>query len=155
MNHITRSLSMAEELRVVDEETALHILLAAPNAELRRLMAFVLRREGHAVVAVKDGGELLEALAHGLIDRGHPPFDVIICDQELPGIPGLSVLAGLRARDRSTAFILITEDGAVQSNAQRLGAVALDRPVTVDGIREAIFRTSRISDGSADLRAAS
>jgi CheY-like chemotaxis protein len=155
MNRNAHSLSMAEELRLVDEETALHVLLAEPNAELRRLMAFVLRREGHAVVTVKDGSQLLEALARGLIDRGHRPFDLIICNQKVPGIPGLSVLAGLRARDRTTGFILITEDTVVQSNAQRLGAVVLDRPLTVDGIRGAIFRTGRLSPALPDLRAVS
>ena len=151
MNRVAQSPLVAEELPVVDEETALHILLAEPNAELRRLMTFVLQHEGHSVVATKDGGELLEALARGLIDRGCRPFDLIICNHAIPGIPGLSVLAGLRARDRSTAFIMLTDNTTVQLHAERLGAVILDGPLTVDSIRDAIFQTGQLARSALGL----
>ena len=52
------------------------------------------------------------------------------------------MLAGLRARDRATPFVLITEDTLVQERARRLGAAILDHPFNVRAIREAIRRSS-------------
>jgi len=54
--------SVARELRLIEQETSLRILLAEDDAEMRRLLALVLRRDGHQVVEARDGGELLEAL---------------------------------------------------------------------------------------------
>ena len=92
----------------------------------------------HEVVAVKDGGELLDALAETWMDPAQPPFDLIVAEQTLPGLPGLLALAGLRSHDRTTSFILITRDTAVAARAQRLGAVVLDHPFNVGAIRGAI-----------------
>jgi FixJ family two-component response regulator len=54
------------------------------------------------------------------------------------------VLAGLRVRDRATPFILMTGDADVRSKAGRLGAVVLDRPLTVTTLRGAIRRTADV-----------
>jgi CheY-like chemotaxis protein len=153
MNHIAVSPSMNIELRIVEEERSLRILLAEDNPELRRLLAFILRREGHEVVAVADGAELLEALAATLVEVGRPCFDLVICEHGIHGIPGLSVLAGLRARDRATAFILITGDTDVQTQARRLGAVTLAGPLTVGAIRGAIHQTADVVRALPGLRA--
>ncbi|HEY4188739.1 MAG TPA: response regulator [Polyangia bacterium] len=135
------SAALAHELRLVEEERSLRILLAEDNHELRRLLSFVLRREGHEVVEAHDGSELLEALAFSIVEGDGQNFDAVICEQSLPGIPGLSVLAGLRARDRAMPFILITANPEVQGQARRLGAVVLDRPLTVGAIRHAVQQT--------------
>ena len=115
----------------------LRILLADGDRALRQLIAFVLRNEGHEVVEASDGSELLEAIAALVID-GARPFDVIISAQAIPGIPGVSVLAGLRSRGRRTPFVLMTGNPVVQGQARRLGAVILDRPFDADAIRSAI-----------------
>ena len=60
-----------------------------------------------------DGSELLEAIAALVID-GARPFDVIISAQAIPGIPGVSVLAGLRSRGRRTPFVLMTGNPVVK-----------------------------------------
>jgi two-component system cell cycle sensor histidine kinase/response regulator CckA len=134
---------LTHELRLVEEERSLRILLAEDNHELRRLLSFVLRREGHEVVEAHDGSELLEALAVSIVEGTGQGFDVVICEQSLPGIPGLSVLAGLRARDRVLPFILITSNPEVQGQARRLDAVVLDRPLTVGAIRQAVRQTEQ------------
>ena len=46
----------------------LRILVAEDNGTLRRLLALVLRRDGHDVVEACDAGELLEALASSWIE---------------------------------------------------------------------------------------
>jgi CheY-like chemotaxis protein len=115
----------------------LRILLAESDRELRQLIAFVLRNEGHDVLEAADGSELLEAIA-ALVIEGARPFDVIVSAQTIPGIPGVSVLAGLRSRGRRTPFVLMTGNPMVQAQAKRLGAIALDRPFDAAAIRNAI-----------------
>lgn len=114
--------ALAHEILLFEQETSLRILAAEDEPVLRRLLGAALRRDGHDVVEVRDGAELLEALASTLIDPVAAPFDLVICEQSLPGMPGLTVLAGLRARDRATPFVLVTEDPAVRDRARRLDA---------------------------------
>lgn len=133
-----------------EEEKSLRILLAEDNHELRRLMSFVLRREGHDVVEVHDGSALLETLAFSIVEGGRQQFDLVICEQLLPGMPGLAVLAGLRARDRALPFILITGNTEIQSQARQLGAWVLSRPLTMDAIRRVVRQTE--DDLHTDIR---
>jgi CheY-like chemotaxis protein len=126
-------------------QTPRRILIAEDNGVLRRLLALVLGRDGHDVVEVCDAGDLLEALGSSWLDGGDAPIDLVICEQSLPGIAGLSVLAGLRSRDRLTPFILMTGDEEVQGRARRLGAVVLDHPFNVAAIRRAIRESTVLS----------
>lgn len=124
----------------------LRILVAEDNGTLRRLLALVLRRDGHQVVEACDAGDLLELLASSWIEgEGGAPIDLVICEQALPGLAGLTVLAGLRTRDRATPFILMTGDEEVQRRARRLRAVVLDHPFNVAAIREAIQQSGDLA----------
>jgi DNA-binding response OmpR family regulator len=114
------------------------ILIAEDHPELRRLLALTLYLDGHEVVEVADGGQLLETLATTLIDGGAPRFDLVICEQRLPGILGMTILSGLRARNNETRFVLICQDDATRARARRLGGVVLDQPYDVDAIRGAV-----------------
>ena len=77
---------------------ALKILLAESDQYLRHLASIVLRFDGHDVEEASDGSEMLETMAGTLMDRDKRPFDLMIAANELPGIPGFTVLAGLRVR---------------------------------------------------------
>jgi CheY-like chemotaxis protein len=136
--HIVRIHSVAPAA----SRRGLHILLAEDNRQLRSLLATALYGEGHSVDELADGGELVEQLATAIIDDREDEIDLIISEQELPGIPGLSVLAGIRARGQSTPFVLMTGNEDVQARAQQLGAVILDRPLNLGAIREAIQRAT-------------
>jgi CheY-like chemotaxis protein len=115
----------------------MRILLAHADRELRRLVGLVLRSDGHEITEAADGSALLEAIASLVID-GDRPFDLIISAQAMPGLPGVSVLTGLRSRGRRTPFILMTGHPVVQAQARRLGAVVLDRPFDAAAIRRAV-----------------
>ena len=125
----------------------LRILVAEDNRTLRRLLALVLRRDGHDVVEASDAGELLELLASSWIQTGgeSAPIDLVICEHALPGLAGLTVLAGLRSRDRTTPFILMTGNEDVQRRARRLRAVVLDHPFNVAAIRAAIRQSADLA----------
>src|SRR5690348_18447361 len=87
---------------------SLRILLAEHNHHLRRLIALVLRRDGHFVVEAGDGTRLLDVVASLLIDRRRLHYDLIVSEQRLPGIQGLSVLSALRTAGDPTPFVLMT-----------------------------------------------
>ena len=135
--------ALAHELLLFEQENSLRLLVAEDDADLRRLLAVALRRDGHEVIEARDAAELLEALASTLIEPVESPFDVVICEQTLPGIPGLIVLAGLRARQRATPFILVTDQTAVRERARRLGAAVVEH-LDVQAIRAAVRRAAAI-----------
>ena len=101
--------ALAEKRDLRTPQAPLRILVAESNLELRRLLALTLYLDGHDVVEVPDGGQLLETLATTLIEGGAVRFDLVICQQHLPGILGMTVLAGLRARNDQTPFVIICE----------------------------------------------
>ncbi len=127
-----------DEDTVAPERGALRILLAEHNHHLRRLIALVLRRDGHFVVEASDGARLLDVVASLLLDRRRLHYDLIVSEQRLPGIQGLSVLSALRTAGDPTPFVLMTLDPAVKAQASNLGAVILERPYDVEAIRTAV-----------------
>ena len=135
--------ALAREILLFEQETSLRLLVAEDDGDLRRLLSAALRRDGHQVIEARDGAEILEALASTLIEPVASPFDVVICEQRLPGIPGLTVLAGLRSRQRATPFILITDEAAVRERARRLGAAVVDH-LDVQAIRAAVRRAAEV-----------
>ncbi|WP_268801369.1 PAS domain-containing hybrid sensor histidine kinase/response regulator [Sphingomonas sp. Root710] len=70
----------------------LNILLAEDNPINRRLMAGLLTREGHQVVAVEDGRKALGAIAA-------QPFDLVLMDMQMPELDGISATRAIRALD--------------------------------------------------------
>jgi CheY-like chemotaxis protein len=138
-----------------DRATPLRILLGEDNETMRRLLGFVLRSDGHTLSEARDGGELLEMLAASLLGGPDARLDAIVAEQSLPGIEGITILAGLRARGLPTPFVLITADLEIQARARRLGALVLDQPFNTQAIRDAVTealaastRTSRIPSTS-------
>ena len=144
---------LATEVQLFEEEASLRVLLAEDDRSLRRLLALILRRDGHEVVEAADGAELLEAMASSMVDPRMPPFDLIVCEHGLPGMPGLSVLAGRRARDPATAFVLLTDKVDVQRRARELGAVALAAPLTVRAFQAAVRRATEQPPSNDNARA--
>jgi CheY-like chemotaxis protein len=133
--------ALAREILLFEQEACLRILVAEDQPDLRRLLGTALRRDGHEVVEARDGAELLEALASTLIEPVTAPFDLVVCEQTLPGMPGLNVLAGLRSRDHTTPFVLVTDDPAIGRRAGQLGAAVIDH-IDVAAIRAFARRVS-------------
>jgi CheY-like chemotaxis protein len=131
-----------------DQTTPLRILLGEDNETMRRLVGFVLRSDGHALDEARDGRELLEILAASLVAGPQDRLDASSCEQSLPDIEGLTILAGLRARGVPTPFVLITADPEVQARARRLGGIVVDQPFNTQAIRDAVTEASTAATGS-------
>jgi len=132
------------QVPLVTRTESLRIVLTEDNSVLRHLLALVLLRDGHEVTETHDAAELLDLMASSYVDGGAAPFDLVICEQTLPGMTGIAVLAGLRTRDRATPFILITGDEEVQKRARRLGGIVLDHPFTLAAIRRAVRESAEL-----------
>jgi response regulator NasT len=111
----------------------LRILLAEDDPDTRDLLRDHLARLGHAVTAVADGPQLVEAA------RRDPP-DLIITDIKMPGMDGLQAAAEVN-RDRDVPVILVTG----HHQADLLGRAAaphvmayLVKPVRPDELEAAI-----------------
>ena len=113
------------------EAAQARVILAEDDDEFRGLLSACLRRDGLEVVEASHGLELL-----GLVDswmlrsEGAALVELVISDVRLPGATGLQALTALRQSDWNTPVILISSfaDPEVREEAERLGAVVLDKP---------------------------
>ena len=130
----------------------LRVLVAEDDFEMRRMIVRSLRRHGCEVIEAKTGAEMLDVLASELLHpAGNPPVDLIISDFHMPGVTGLSVLAGLRDAEWQTPFILITAFGGpeVRDEALRDGASAyFSKPFDLDELEEKVLELAA-PDGAA------
>jgi len=90
----------------------------------------ILQEEGYTLVTASSGREGLAVLEHELVD-------VILSDLRLPDISGLEILRQLRARQRPTPFVIITESGNTRDavEAMRLGALDfVEKPISRENL---------------------
>jgi DNA-binding NtrC family response regulator len=115
------------------------VLVADDSAWLRRAIGRALRADGHEVVEVTDGLELIERLA----ESAATAVVVIVAAVRLSGLTGMDVLAVLRCMAWPTPVILLaeTEDADTDGEARELGAaVVLHLPVDMNRLRELVSR---------------
>src|ERR1700694_2503039 len=93
------------------------ILIADDHDALRRGLARALTAAGHEVEEAPNGNQALERL-----HEGH--FDVVLSDLKMGGSDGLDVLRTTRALHPTTAVILMTAFGSVNTavEAMKIGA---------------------------------
>lgn len=128
------------------------ILLAEDDPELRALVAMALEQDGFEVVEVEDGSALLDRLAEAaLSENDADAFDLLVSDIRMPGYTALEVLVGMRQQLTRTPVMLVTAfgDAKLHARALRLGAaVVLDKPFSLDALRENVARLLAPKRGS-------
>jgi CheY-like chemotaxis protein/tetratricopeptide (TPR) repeat protein len=112
------------------------ILHVADDEAIRKLIQDILAVEGTEVDSCVNGTTALEIL------KGDSPYDLIIVDNDLPGLSGLELV--LRARSmalrRNTPIIMLSADDC-EKEAWRAGANAfLRKPEAVDRLSSTITR---------------
>ena len=86
------------------EKSNVHIMIVNDKNELRRLVRDYLREEGYTKLSISENG--LSALKRA----GTEPPDMIIADQELPGMSGMDLLKEIRQHHtlKDLPFILMS-----------------------------------------------
>jgi DNA-binding response OmpR family regulator len=136
----------AEDIELEEKEVrvrAVRVLLAEDDAEMRRIIAMVLRRDGYDVVEAKNGVEILHYLGSSQLHGRLFDIDIIISDIRMPGLSGLEILSDLRAGGWLTPVILITGfgDEETHARARRLGVSAVfDKPFDLKDLLAEVHR---------------
>jgi DNA-binding response OmpR family regulator len=126
--------SMAErttQLLVVEDETP-----------IREGLVALFEAQGFAVRSTADGLAALELLA------SHA-FDLVLLDLMIPGLPGLDVLARLRALGHAVPVLVLTARGAEEDVVAGLERGADDYVVNPFGIHELVARAKGLLRRSA------
>jgi DNA-binding response OmpR family regulator len=114
----------------------LRLLVVDDEADALFLLDHQLRRLGCATSTAASAAEARRCLAA-------QPFDLILCDLDLPGESGLDLLRWVRAQALACEMILLTARPTVATAIQALRAGAADyltRPVTLDDLVPALQR---------------
>ena len=99
---------------------SMRVLLADDHEDIRKLTSYQLERSGHHVTSVSNGKDALDAARRG-------SFDVILLDEEMPGLTGVEVVGAIRKDPVSPLPILIALTGnSSPQDRDRLLAAGFD-----------------------------
>ena len=127
-----------------------HVLLVEDDDEMRKMLAFVLKRNGYRVTEERDGCQALEYLGDILLG-GHPDMasQLLLIDQCMPGVCGLDVIQATRTAGMRIPAILITASGdaEIHNRAHALGATpVLDKPFGMSELLAIVQRLAPPAD---------
>jgi two-component system response regulator AtoC len=88
------------------------ILVVDDEENVRHMLELTLRREGYRVTLSADGADALDRLRT-------TPFDLLLCDINMPGLDGMALLRALRPLGRNTGIVMMSAyadlDGAMET----------------------------------------
>jgi len=106
----------------------LRILLVEDDPQLGESLEAALRLEQHAVDWLRSGAPVRATL-------GATPYDLLILDLGLPGVPGMQVLRQLRADKQTLPVLLLTARNTLEDKVDGLDSGAddfLTKPFEID-----------------------
>lgn len=114
------------------------ILTVDDSQSIRQLVAFVLKSAGYAVEEASDGNA-------GLAKAQASQFDLILTDQNMPGMDGLTLIRSLRATANyaKTPILMLTTESsdAMKSAGREAGATGwLVKPFEPTKLLEVVKR---------------
>ena len=117
------------------------ILVAEDNADIAYLVRYILEREGHTVVHVRNGRDAEAAIA------GEPPL-LAVLDVMMPFKDGLEILGKIRAHPqwKAVPVIMLTARGLESDIVRALDAGANDymvKPFQPEELRARVRRLVR------------
>lgn len=125
-------------------ETRARILIVDDDPIVAESLAEFLSREGYAVSTAASAAEALESLAKS--ERGPGGFDLVISDISMPRGDGLSLLREITRQHRSTAVVMLTGYGTIESAVESLRHGACDyltKPIVDQELRLSLERALR------------
>jgi len=119
---------------------SLRILVVDDSPSLRRMICACLRAGGYLVTEAVDGDD---ALARALEAHGEDACGMLVTDQVMPGMDGLTLIRTLRGTPRYAAIpmlMLTTEaDGRIREQARAAGASGfLAKPFDPDALMRSV-----------------
>jgi DNA-binding response OmpR family regulator len=115
------------------------ILHVEDDADTRRLMTFVLNREGYEVIPTEDATEALKVLKR-------IPFDLYIVDTWLPGTSGIELCNKIRESDGNNPILFVSaaaSDGDKQQAYDCGASGYLVKPFEMDELVYEVRRLTR------------
>ncbi|MBU8897085.1 sigma-54-dependent Fis family transcriptional regulator [Corallococcus sp. H22C18031201] len=95
------------------------VLVIDDEANLRKVLAALLRRDGFDVTVAENGEQ-------GLAEFHKNGADIVVTDLVMPKVGGMEVLASVRAANSDVPVIIITAHGTVDSAVEAIKAGAFD-----------------------------
>jgi two-component system response regulator (stage 0 sporulation protein F) len=123
------------------------VLVAEDDSEMRKLVVDALRKDGHEVLEAHDGASMLVALAEAFhLDNTLGRIDVIVSDMRMPVWSGLELLERLAEAGWKIPSILMTAFGDEETrlSAARVGAMLMDKPLSMGELRQAVNRLAGV-----------
>ncbi len=118
------------------------VLVVDDEANLRKVLAAMLRKEGYEVTLAADGEQ-------GLAELAKNGADVVVTDLVMPKVGGLDVLKGSLALNPDVPVIIITAHGTVDSAVEAIKLGAFDyvtKPFEQAEIRQVIEKAAKTRD---------
>jgi DNA-binding response OmpR family regulator len=119
--------------------------VAENDIDMRRLLAYTLRRAGFAVEEFGDGRALQQRIA--ALTSSDPTPALLVTDHHMPYVYGLEAVAELRAIRRDVYVVVVTGfgDSELHATAARLGVqTVLDKPFD-------LAELERVARGVSDM----
>lgn len=112
------------------------ILAVDDSASIRQMVGFTLRSSGYEVVEAVDGMDALEK-------AGLQSFNLVLTDQNMPRMDGLTLVRSLRAQAqyRSTPILILTTESsdAMKAHGRAAGATGwMVKPFDPDKLVEVV-----------------
>jgi CheY-like chemotaxis protein len=122
-----------------------HILVIDDEPNIRMMIRLTLQQDGHSVETASDGQEGLDKFGTGA------EWDLVLLDQRMPVLEGLTVLQQIRYYDIHARVIMITAYGTVDLAVDAMKAGATDflrKPFTAEILRGAVQAALRNGAGN-------
>ena len=120
------------------------ILVVDDEANLRKVLAAILRKDGYEVTMAEDGEQALAELEKN-------GADVIITDLVMPRLGGMDILTKVRASRLNVPVIIITAHGTVDSAVEAIKLGAFDyitKPFEHAEIRSVVAKAARTQEAN-------
>lgn len=120
------------------------VLVVDDEANLRKVLAAILRKEGYEV-AIAENGEVAQA------EFEKNGADVVITDMVMPKVGGLELLKSVHAIRPDVPVIIITAHGTVDSAVEAIKAGAFDyitKPFEQSEIQSVVAKAARTQEAN-------
>ena len=127
----------------------MRVLLADDHEDIRKLTTYQLERSGHHVTSVSNGKDALDTARRA-------PFDVLLLDEEMPGLTGVEVVSAMRKNPVNAAPVLIALTGnSSPQDRDRLLAAGFDsvlgKPFHLDALTALLSDPAHIPPDASSI----